>query len=131
MRPSPWARPTTVAALYLAIALAATWPLARVMSTQIAGDPGDTLFNCWVLQWTSGQLLQALAEFSLRLAIMHPECQLAEEPQQLTVKIAPTLSCSSQRSIHLPSIRLACRAPGVNVGAVNAVSGDHLPQRVS
>jgi hypothetical protein len=60
MRPSPWARPTTVAALYLAIALAATWPLARVMSTQIAGDPGDTLFNCWVLQWTSGQLLQAL-----------------------------------------------------------------------
>src|SRR5258708_21997153 len=60
MRPSFRARPATVAALYLAIALAATWPLVTVLNRQIVGDVGDSLFNCWVILWTGGQLLRAL-----------------------------------------------------------------------
>jgi len=53
---SPW----TAAALYLASAIALTWPLATVLASKLGGDIGDTLFNCWVLLWTSGQLLRAL-----------------------------------------------------------------------
>src|SRR6266853_1959021 len=41
MRPSFWARPTTVAALYLAIALVVTWPLVTVLPRQFVGDLGD------------------------------------------------------------------------------------------
>jgi hypothetical protein len=59
-RPGLWARPSTVAALYLLAALVMTWPLAAVMTSRIAGDTGDTLFNCWILLWTSGQALRAL-----------------------------------------------------------------------
>jgi len=56
-----WSHPLSVAAIYLAIALVMTWPLAAVLTRDIAGDTGDTLFNCWVLLWTSGQLLRAIA----------------------------------------------------------------------
>src|SRR5262245_36569324 len=59
-RPGLWARPSIVAALYLLAALIMTWPLAAVMTSRIAGDTGDTLFNCWILLWTSGQVLRAL-----------------------------------------------------------------------
>src|SRR4051812_15770957 len=61
IRSPVWARPSTVAALYVIVALAMTWPLVRVITRQVAGDAGDTLFNCWVLLWTSGQVLRALA----------------------------------------------------------------------
>jgi hypothetical protein len=47
--------------LYIAIALVTTWPLATVITRQIAGDVGDTLFNCWILLWTSGQITRAIA----------------------------------------------------------------------
>src|SRR3954466_5470220 len=60
IRSPVWARPSTVAALYVIVALAMTWPLIRVITRQVAGDTGDTLFNCWVLLWTSGQVLRAL-----------------------------------------------------------------------
>ena len=36
-----------------------TWPLARVAGTRLAADLGDPAFNCWVLAWTSGQILAA------------------------------------------------------------------------
>lgn len=49
-----------VAAIYGATAVLTTWPLAIVMPHRIAGDTGDTLFNCWALLWTSGQVLRAL-----------------------------------------------------------------------
>lgn len=58
---SRWSHPASVTAIYLVIALVMTWPLPIVMTSSIAGDTGDTLFNCWVLLWTSGQLLRALA----------------------------------------------------------------------
>jgi hypothetical protein len=50
-----------IALAYLAIALIWTWPLARHLGTRLAGDVGDPAFNCWVLAWTAGQILAALA----------------------------------------------------------------------
>jgi hypothetical protein len=55
-----WSHPAAVTAIYTAVALVMTWPLASVITTHIAGDTGDTFFNCWALLWTSGQLLRAL-----------------------------------------------------------------------
>src|SRR3954451_13312771 len=55
-----FARPSAVAVLYSIAALLLTWPLAAVVTRQVAGDASDTLFNCWVLQWTSGQVMRAL-----------------------------------------------------------------------
>ena len=37
-----------------------TWPLARVATTRLAADVGDPAFNCWVLAWTTGQILAVL-----------------------------------------------------------------------
>ena len=55
-----WARAPFVTLVYVAVSLATTWPLVTVMTRQIAGDTGDPLFICWILLWTSGQVLQAL-----------------------------------------------------------------------
>src|SRR3954469_17999050 len=55
-----FARPSSVAVFYSIAAVATTWPLAAVVTHQVAGDASDTLFNCWVLQWTSGQVMRAL-----------------------------------------------------------------------
>ncbi len=49
------------AGLYLAAALLMTWPLARVITHDIAWDLGDPLFNSWVLLWTGGQFLAFLS----------------------------------------------------------------------
>ena len=49
-----------IALVYTAIAVVMTWPLMRHPSTTIASDLGDSLFVCWVLMWTSGQVLAAL-----------------------------------------------------------------------
>jgi hypothetical protein len=54
------ARTPFVAALYTAIAVVMTWPIARDLGTRLASDLYDPAFNCWVLAWTTGQLLQAL-----------------------------------------------------------------------
>src|SRR4051812_30450693 len=60
LRSPLWTRPSTIAALYAIITTVMTWPLIGVSTRQVAGDTGDTLFNCWVLLWTSGQVLRAL-----------------------------------------------------------------------
>jgi hypothetical protein len=46
---------------FFLIAIVTTWPLARVATTQLAADLGDPAFNCWVLAWTSGQMIAALS----------------------------------------------------------------------
>jgi hypothetical protein len=46
---------------FVLLALVMTWPLAKVLPREIAGDLGDPVFNGWVLNWTSGQVLRALA----------------------------------------------------------------------
>jgi hypothetical protein len=38
-------------AAYVALALAWAWPLPRVLTSQIAADPGDPLLNAWILWW--------------------------------------------------------------------------------
>ncbi len=53
-------RTVLVAGAYLAIALITTWPLARVLPREIAGDLGDPLLNGWILLWTSGAVLRFL-----------------------------------------------------------------------
>lgn len=50
-----------VALIFTAITVAATWPLASVMTTRIVPDVGDPLFNCWVMMWTGGQVLRFLS----------------------------------------------------------------------
>jgi hypothetical protein len=49
-----------MAIAYTAIAIVMTWPLMRHPASRIADDLGDPLFICWVLMWTSGQVLAAL-----------------------------------------------------------------------
>jgi hypothetical protein len=44
---------------FWALAIVMTWPLAQAAGTRLAGDLGDPAFNCWVLAWTSGQVLAA------------------------------------------------------------------------
>ncbi|HET9368659.1 MAG TPA: hypothetical protein VFO19_00365 [Vicinamibacterales bacterium] len=53
-------RSLRIAAAYAVIAVAMTWPLARVIDREIAWDMGDPLFNAWVLMWTGGQVMRAL-----------------------------------------------------------------------
>ena len=54
-------RQALVATLFYAIAACAmTWPLVRVMHRELASDMGDPALNCWILLWTSGQVLAFL-----------------------------------------------------------------------
>jgi hypothetical protein len=46
---------------YVLIAMVMTWPLMRHPGTRLASDLGDPAFNCWILQWTGGQVLAALS----------------------------------------------------------------------
>jgi hypothetical protein len=39
------------ALVYALVTLAVTWPLARDLSRNVAGDYGDPLFNTWALAW--------------------------------------------------------------------------------
>jgi hypothetical protein len=45
------------AAAYLAIALVATWPLARGLGRDVAWDLGDSILNIWAIAWDCEQLL--------------------------------------------------------------------------
>jgi hypothetical protein len=47
-------------AAYTALAIVMTWPLVRGLSTDIPGDLGDSLLNCWILGWNDHLLLRAL-----------------------------------------------------------------------
>ena len=46
---------------YVGVAIAMTWPLMQHPATRLASDLGDPVFNCWILQWTGGQVLAALS----------------------------------------------------------------------
>jgi hypothetical protein len=54
-------RTVNAALAYAALAVLMTWPLARDISTQIAWDLGDPVFNSWVMLWTGGQVLATLS----------------------------------------------------------------------
>ncbi len=56
------ARQAFVAALlYGAATCAITWPLVTVIHRELASDMGDPALNCWILLWTSGQVLSFLS----------------------------------------------------------------------
>ncbi len=57
--PSPLT-PVRAAALYLAVALVFTWPLAVGLSRDIPWDLGDSLLNAWILAWDADRLLRLL-----------------------------------------------------------------------
>jgi len=50
-----------VAALYFIVALVFTWPLARGLTRDIPWDLGDSLLNCWILQWDIDHLARFLS----------------------------------------------------------------------
>jgi hypothetical protein len=66
------------AVLYTAVAIVATWPVARGLDRNVAGDLGDPVFAMWVLGWNCDQLLAILHGDFARLAtyfdanIFHP-----------------------------------------------------------
>ncbi len=53
--------PVRAAALYLAVALLFTWPLAAGLSRDIPWDLGDSLLNAWILAWDADRLLRFIA----------------------------------------------------------------------
>jgi hypothetical protein len=46
--------------LYAVVAIVATWPLARGLDRDVAGDLGDPVFTMWVIAWNCQQLLAIL-----------------------------------------------------------------------
>src|SRR4051812_35047673 len=60
-----------VPALYLAIAVALTWPAATTFSTRLAGDYGDGFQNLWNYWWLKEALLHGKNPFFTDL-LRHP-----------------------------------------------------------
>jgi hypothetical protein len=52
--------PYLAAALYLAVAVVFTWPLAAGLTRDIPWDLGDSLLNAWILAWDADRLLRFL-----------------------------------------------------------------------
>ena len=48
------------AAMYSVIAVALTWPLAAGLTRDIPWDLGDSVLNCWILQWGADHWLRFL-----------------------------------------------------------------------
>ena len=48
------------AAGFVALAIAATWPLGRALSTSLPADYGDPLFVTWVMAWVARHFTRAL-----------------------------------------------------------------------
>src|SRR5688500_7056637 len=48
------------AAGFLALAIAATWPLGRALTTSLPADYGDPLFVTWVMAWVARHFTRAL-----------------------------------------------------------------------
>ena len=63
---------------YLAMSLAATWPLVRGLGRDVAGDLGDPLLVMWILTWNCEQLRSILSGDLTRIStffdanIFHP-----------------------------------------------------------
>jgi hypothetical protein len=80
---NPRRQAVLAAASYLVLSVIMTWPLARVIDSEIAWDMGDSLFNSWVLLWTGGQVLSFLSgDFSALNRFWHGNIFY---PERLTV----------------------------------------------
>ena len=49
-----------MAAIYTALAVVMTWPVAAHLGTRLASDVGDPAFTAWVLAWTTAQMREVL-----------------------------------------------------------------------
>ena len=64
---------------YVAIAMAATWPLVRGLGRDVAWDLGDSVLNMWIIAWDCEQLRAILGGDVGRIAtffdanIFHPQ----------------------------------------------------------
>jgi len=75
-----------VLALYAALTLAMTWPLARGLARDLPGDFGDPLFTSWVLAWDATHLGRGL--WNANIFYPHPLALAYSEhflPQALQV----------------------------------------------
>jgi hypothetical protein len=50
--------PAGAAAIYLAVAIVFTWPLAAGLTRDIPWDLGDSLLNAWILAWDANRLMR-------------------------------------------------------------------------
>jgi hypothetical protein len=50
-----------VTAIYAALTLVFSWPLVLRLTTVVASDQGDPLFNAWVLAWDASRILGVLS----------------------------------------------------------------------
>ena len=48
-------------AIYVAVTVAMTWPLATGLARDMPWDLGDSLLNCWILAWGADHLLRLLS----------------------------------------------------------------------
>ncbi|HUR19790.1 MAG TPA: hypothetical protein VMZ90_03215 [Vicinamibacterales bacterium] len=83
--------------LYTVATCAMTWPLVGVMHRDIASDMGDPVLNCWILLWTSGQVLAFLSGDFGALArywqgnIFYPETLTIAYSEHLTTQMLQAL----------------------------------------
>lgn len=101
-----WRWHVGVLAAYALLALAMTWPLARVLGTAIPGDSFDGWQNIWNLWWMreawlvqhssayATALLHAPTGADLRFQTMAPFNGLATLPVQLTVGLLPAYNAA-------------------------------------
>lgn len=64
MTTQPW----IAAALYVALALAGTWPLAATIGSDVAWDLGDSVLVMWAVTWSQEQIVALLGGDLTRLA---------------------------------------------------------------
>ncbi|MEO5822183.1 MAG: hypothetical protein ABIT71_16890 [Vicinamibacteraceae bacterium] len=91
MTPPIHARPSVVALLLAAIAVAVTWPLATVLGSALPGNLGDPLLNSWTLGWGSERLAAGLRGFwDGRAFFPYPDTvAFSEHLLGITIFVAP------------------------------------------
>jgi hypothetical protein len=88
--------------MYLVITIGMTWPLATKMGTEIAWDLGDPVFNCWVLLWTSGQVIATLGgDFNAIHQYWHGNIF---SPSRLTIAYSEHLTSQMLQGLPLLSV---------------------------
>jgi hypothetical protein len=98
--PSPESGLTAAAAtaLYAAAALVLTWPLAAGLARDIPWDLGDSVLNCWILQWGADHWLQFLGgdvgafRGYFNANIFYPEPLTLAYSEHLTAQVLQILS---------------------------------------
>ena len=58
------AKPLAVLCLFVALAIAWSWPLVRHLATRIPHDPGDPVLNTYLIWWNAATLPFAAAWYT-------------------------------------------------------------------